>query len=725
MSHQKEILRILKGLKGSGRFVSYGTTDFILPGLRINKEREVPFPISPDQIDQIIRHAHQAPYGKGSETLVDKSVRNTWEVDSAGLTFDNPAWNEMLKQVIGAVKDDLGISRNKVRAELHKLLLYEEGGHFARHKDTEKGKDMFGSLIIYLPSKYTGGELVVDFEQEEAVIDFSENSPYKLGYAAFYSDCDHEIKPVRSGTRICLTYNLFYEKSENKVDLVSVRKASNEVALALRNTPQNSPDQPVIVLLGHQYTPTNFSSQHLKLNDRLKAEVLLRAADQIGAYGKLCLVTSYQMGPPPYDSYGLDDDYAEEIGEVYSSSLSIEHWAEESGVPGLNRVEFEEDDLITESKLDEDEPIEMESTGYMGNWGPDVEHWYHYGAVVIWSKQANADLLPSQDKATKLNWIGHFNRQKEISDPERAAVRSIILAGGNNGSFRDEYTTNDFEFLEWMMVFGEGDLLFQMDPEVFKKNFTAIAPPYWMKLIKSMPLHKVGPMMEPVIENADLLILEKWISLTVQMSDEQSLAHLVGTYTSRFADTIRSLYSATKNRIKKETYFDLIELEKSKALAEKGITALAESLFHIPEWSHIHKVIAPVLKEGSRESRLRAELHTHTLDYLRPRVADQPQPPPDWSRPVPENRGNREYWEILRPFMESPTMRVFDYKRNQKERDDMERAISGVAVDLEKQTIRQGSPHTLRLTKTQDNYEKKMRKWEQDGMLLAELENRM
>lgn len=30
-----------------------------------------------------------------------------------------------------------------------------------------------------------------------------------IGWAAFYSDCTHEVRPVRSGNRITLTYNLY------------------------------------------------------------------------------------------------------------------------------------------------------------------------------------------------------------------------------------------------------------------------------------------------------------------------------------------------------------------------------------------------------------------------------------------------------------------------------------------------------------------------------------
>jgi hypothetical protein len=48
-----------------------------------------------------------------------------------------------------------------VTAVLYKLLLYEEGGFFKTHRDTEKADGMFATLVLQLPSTFTGGEFVV------------------------------------------------------------------------------------------------------------------------------------------------------------------------------------------------------------------------------------------------------------------------------------------------------------------------------------------------------------------------------------------------------------------------------------------------------------------------------------------------------------------------------------------------------------------------------------
>ena len=68
---------------------------------------------------------------------------------------------------------------------------------------------MFATLVVCLPSRHTGGMLVVRHEDQTKKIDFGgEQSEFETQYAAFYADCQHEVKPVTAGYRICLVYNL-------------------------------------------------------------------------------------------------------------------------------------------------------------------------------------------------------------------------------------------------------------------------------------------------------------------------------------------------------------------------------------------------------------------------------------------------------------------------------------------------------------------------------------
>lgn len=73
-------------------------------------------------------------------------------------------------------------------ANLYKLRLYEEGGHFKKHRDTEKEPGMFGTLVIQLPSFYQGGELIVEHGGASKNFCFAEESLDGFFATAFFAD---------------------------------------------------------------------------------------------------------------------------------------------------------------------------------------------------------------------------------------------------------------------------------------------------------------------------------------------------------------------------------------------------------------------------------------------------------------------------------------------------------------------------------------------------------
>ena len=72
------------------------------------------------------------------------------------------------------------------------MLLYEAGGHFKKHRDTEKEEDMFATLIVQLPSKYSGGELVTyenngdNGEKKETIFEFGKTSGKSAKLVRFF-----------------------------------------------------------------------------------------------------------------------------------------------------------------------------------------------------------------------------------------------------------------------------------------------------------------------------------------------------------------------------------------------------------------------------------------------------------------------------------------------------------------------------------------------------------
>lgn len=115
------------------------------------------------------------------------------------------------------LQTELGLEDRPLTAHLYKLLVYEKGSFFLPHRDGEKLDRMVATLVIGLPSVHEGGELIVSHEDARREFTFSgAASGHELSYAAFYADCEHEVRPVRSGYRLRLVYNVALAKERRR-----------------------------------------------------------------------------------------------------------------------------------------------------------------------------------------------------------------------------------------------------------------------------------------------------------------------------------------------------------------------------------------------------------------------------------------------------------------------------------------------------------------------------
>ena len=74
---------------------------------------------------------------------------------------------------------------------------------------------MFATAIIILPSAYAGGQFVVSHAATTKTLDFSEKSLLSTAVLAWYTDVKHEVKPIESGYRLALSYNLVHVAPPN------------------------------------------------------------------------------------------------------------------------------------------------------------------------------------------------------------------------------------------------------------------------------------------------------------------------------------------------------------------------------------------------------------------------------------------------------------------------------------------------------------------------------
>lgn len=108
-----------------------------------------------------------------------------------------------------------------------------QGSFFKAHRDTPRGEKMFASLVIFYPTFHQGGALHIRKDGAEWSFDseaLTDHETPHIGYVALYSDVEHEVDLVKSGFRVSITYNLYYE------DLTKVPTTLSPNALAFKNT---------------------------------------------------------------------------------------------------------------------------------------------------------------------------------------------------------------------------------------------------------------------------------------------------------------------------------------------------------------------------------------------------------------------------------------------------------------------------------------------------------
>jgi hypothetical protein len=134
-------------------------------------------------------------------------VRDTLELDPKKfrLSLD---WDEAVARAAQLAAKELGLPEEQVEAKLYKLLVYEKGGFFLPHRDSEKHDGMVASMVVVLANPFEGGALIVRHGAAKQTLRFEQAAQGKAPcYAAFYADCEHEVQRVSHGLRLCVAYN--------------------------------------------------------------------------------------------------------------------------------------------------------------------------------------------------------------------------------------------------------------------------------------------------------------------------------------------------------------------------------------------------------------------------------------------------------------------------------------------------------------------------------------
>lgn len=156
---------------------------------------------------------------------------------------------------------------------------------------TEKIPGMFGTMVIALPSIHEGGEVIL---KHRTLTQTYASSKFRQSFAYWYSNVEHEVKPVKSRYRLVLTYNLALRGSNTvpRIQDATVTPVNQALQEWRRQIDAREVDKsPLIYLTDHKYSQAFLSERNLKGSDRGKLQILRQAAE---AYGFDVLLTTLE-----------------------------------------------------------------------------------------------------------------------------------------------------------------------------------------------------------------------------------------------------------------------------------------------------------------------------------------------------------------------------------------------------------------------------------------------
>lgn len=418
------LIEALRAVERPGDFCVGEIRETIMPTLDVDGVGRIAFPVLPFQTDQLIRIAEAAPHGRGEETLIDRRIRATWQIDAASVHVSGRGWAKTLARLVADMAEALGIGE-PVIADFYKLLVYDGGSFFVDHRDTEKVAGMFATMVVVLPSSHTGGALVVKHLGREVVLDLHPDGPSEIGVAAFYADCVHEVRRVEAGCRLALTYNLRFDSKEQQPGAPDYRDEHQRVVALLRHWSPDEPDK-LILPLEHAYTPAELSFSTLKGADAGVASVLVKAAAEAGCDVHLALVSIEESGAAEYSGsygdrrrWGRDTDNEEdfEVAEVFDRHLTLSEWRRpDGGEAGLGTLPFTDDELCPSDVFEDLTPDEEHFHEATGNEGASFERTYQRAGLVLWPAARRVVVLNQAGLPATLPFLEDLTTRWEKSD---------------------------------------------------------------------------------------------------------------------------------------------------------------------------------------------------------------------------------------------------------------------------------------------------------------------
>ena len=741
---QQAIEKLLLSVDRPGDFCAHDRLLAPMPRLDVKGAGALSFPVPEAQVQALVAVAERAPYGKGPATLVDRTVRDCLQIDAARIRLAGAGWRDTFGRVLAAAADGLGCPVDRLDAQLYKLLIYEPGGFFVPHRDTEKADGMIATLSISLPVAGAGGEIVVRHRGRECTIDMTAAEPSELAFAAFYADCEHEVRPVTEGYRLSLVFNLCLRGGDTDTPRTAPDYDQQADRLARRLAAWGrGPDavEKLAWVLEHEYSEAGLSFDALKNRDAALARLLAAAAGRADCALYAAILHLEEWGAASYSGWDWDQpDDDMEMEEVEDYRQWLDGWVDPDG----DRPPFGEIDLLPEERLpqgalDDAEPDEQHVEEATGNAGATIERTYRRAALVLWPASRTLTVVAAGGIAAAVAWVEEELGRNGGDPDERirtltAQLIDIWPAGRNDFDERDApgrermlrllLDTRDEEgaarflrdviparydgsendalaaVLDMLGPPGAAYFLLDMIDAHLRRRPAAMLGLLWR--LDEAHREAADPDWDVVLREAVRAVLES-LPAALPPEPEGSVPRPASRRPARFSET---------------AVCHLFALAWRLGLADAA-SAAADAVAAEPRMVSPYRALPAVLaklhadEEGIAGGASFARLWRHAADSLLARSAEPPPPPGDWT--IAANTGCRcEHCDRLRDFCKDPAARTARFPLREDLRAHLHQIIDRQKLDIEHATERRGRPFTLVCTKTRASHKRRRAEYGKD-----------
>eukprot|EP00111_Clytia_hemisphaerica_P023018 TCONS_00067734-protein len=484
---------VLKSIKHNPvKFATNGITDKIhLPSLNIKGFGPISLPLCESQgreiIDQFERNS------------IDSSVKikNILEFYPDDFTITNPKFHRILQSIRQQVKSEMFVNLH-VNLTLKKLVICGKGSRFVTSSNI--GEEEFVTIIVQLPSLFTGNKLTVSIGDETEIVAFDGKEAHcEIIYSAFYSNCNYEMTPLESGYRVALIYKLKLNDSKEMIkpleESIRIRK---EVTTALSEIYRNRKKR-FALLLEEKYNWKSLKSgvKKLKSQDQAIGDYLEYANKSLPLHEQWSFyLVDYQTSADGLSECSKDDISLQKGIKMDGSMKSVDFL-------GLSLDKNEDIIAISEiqkykQKNDKEKEKARRKLRFLILAIPSIRQFEYFCSSKFPTQclQYMADKVDHTSPQFKVYLKDLFKRYKSFNESNSKLLVNLIIK------------PEDPEIVLWYI---EKVMARKFNYSEKVHGIPDIAEVDIAKIFKSVPWEQIKEAVENVIENVEFWQYEKWM----------------------------------------------------------------------------------------------------------------------------------------------------------------------------------------------------------------------